>query len=144
MKSFSAKLSFLLAFVNFSAKNADSKENPNIAQKHFDSWVNSQVFVYEQTFGLKDMPKFNTMAQLPLCFGNLLTPKHVLTTIVCFKNVKKVAKGFDIKKKQMGLKNEKWITKKFWELKARANKMFSIFSKYQFIDPEKFIVAKVS
>ena len=144
MKSFSAKLSFLLLFFNVSVKNADSNENPIIAQKLFDSWVNSQVFIHEKTFGLMNMPKLDSMEQLPLCFGNLLTSKHVLTTVMCFKNVKKIAKGFDIKKKQMGLKNEKWITKKFWEIKARANKMFNRFSKYKDIDPEKFIVAKVS
>ena len=148
MKSFSAKLSFLLAIFNFSAKNADSNKNSIIARKLFDSWLNSQVFIHEKTFGWKDLgwkdPKLNTMEHLPLCFGNLLTPKHVLTTIMCFKNVEIIAKEFDIKKKQMGLKNEKWITKKFWESKAQGNKMFNKFSKYQYIDPEKFIVAKVS
>jgi hypothetical protein len=144
MKSFSAKLSFLSLFFNVSVKNAHSNENPIIAEKLFDSWVNSQVFIHEKTFGLMNMPKLDSMEQLPLCFGNLLTSKHVLTTVVCFANVKKIAKGFDIKKKQMCLKNEKWITKKFWEIKARANKMFNRFSKYKDIDPEKFIVAKVS
>ena len=144
MKSFSTKLSFLLAIFNFSAKNADSNKNPIIAQKLFDSWLNSQVFIHEKTFGWMNFPKLNVMEQLPLCFGNLLTPKHVLTTIMCFKNVEIIAKEFDIKKKQTGLKNDKWLTKKFWESKAQANKMFSVFSKYKDIDPEKFIVAKVS
>ena len=143
MKSFSTKLSFLIAIFNFSAKNADSKKNPIIARKLFDSWLNSQVFIHERKLGLMDFPKLNVYQQLPLCFGNLLTPKHVLTTIMCFKNVEIIAKEFDIKKKQTGLKNENWMTKKILESKAQANSHY-MFSKYKDIDPGKFIVAKVS
>ena len=148
MKSFSAKLSFLIAIFNFSAKNADSNKNPIIAQKLFDSWLNSQVFIHEKAFGWKDflkfqIPKLNVFEQLPLCFGNLLTPKHVLTTIMCFKNVEIIAKEFDIKKKQTGLKNAKWMTKYIYEPKAQANSQYTL-SKYRDLDPKKFIVAKVS
>ena len=146
MKSFSTKLSFLIAILNCSAKNADSNI---IARKMFDSWLNSQVFIHEKAFSWKDflklqIPKIDVFQQLPLCFGNLLTPKHVLTTIMCFKNVEIIAKEFEIKKKQTGLKNEKWFTKNILEPKAQANKMFSMTSKYKDIDPKKFIVAKVS
>ena len=148
MKSFSTKLSFLIAIFNFLAKNAGSNKNPYIARKMFDSWLNSQVFIHEKAFGWKEflkfqIPKLNFFEQLPLCFGNLLTPKHVLTTIMCFKNVEIIAKEFDIKKKQMGLKNEKWMTKYIYEPKAQANSHY-ILSKYRDIDPKKFIVAKVS
>ena len=48
MKSFSTKLSFLIAILNCSAKNADSNI---IARKMFDSWLNSQVFIHEKAFG---------------------------------------------------------------------------------------------
>ena len=145
MKSFSTKLSFLIAILNCSAKNADSNI---IARKMFDSWLNSQVFIHEKAFGWKDfikfqIPKIDVFQQLPLCFGNLLTPKHVLTTIMCFKNVEVIAKEFDIKKKQTGLKNENWMTKYIYEPKAQADSHYRL-SKYRDIDPKNFIVAKVS
>ena len=114
----------------------------------FDSWLNSQVFIHEKAFGWKDflkfqIPKIDVFQQLPLCFGNLLTPKHVLTTIMCFKNVEVIAKEFDIKKKQTGLKNENWMTKYIYEPKAQADSHYRL-SKYRDIDPKNFIVAKVS
>ena len=62
---------------------------------------------------------------------------------MCFKNVEIIAKEFDIKKKQTGLKNAKWMTKYIYEPKAQANANY-ILSKYRDLDPKKFIVAKVS
>ena len=45
----------------------------------YNKWKGSQVFMYA-----KNVEKDVLYVPNPKCFGNLLTPKYVLTTVTCF------------------------------------------------------------
>ena len=71
-----------------------------MASEHvlFSKWKGSQVFMYP-----KKAEKNVHYIPIPICFGNLVTPKYVLTAITCFINEKgwqKFIKGVhNLKKK---------------------------------------------
>ena len=60
----------------------------------FKKWTGSQVLLYRWELGKTDLitklKKAQSVQNIPICFGNLLTSKHGLTVATCFMDMEKI------------------------------------------------------
>ena len=94
---------FYFILLTFFSLNVEADIDKDIL---FKTWKGSQVLLYRWELGKTDLitklKKAQSVQNIPICFGNLLTSKHVLTVaILCLMDMSlvviKCCHGYDWK-----------------------------------------------
>ena len=111
---------FYFILLTFLSLNVEAYIDKDIL---FKTWTGSQVLLYRWELGKTDLitklKKAQSVQNIPICFGNLLTSKYVLTVATCFMDMEKIN---ELKEKNPQIQiQKKYLNGDFLESKIKNN-----------------------